>query len=150
MLHMFKNNIYNCFNPACKYVLIPSYLKFESFNRTRVSQNQNCFTVETGKRQHLKFSLSIGCFSIYFTHLKLPILKLILNSHNTIFRLCKSLKATCTFSHKENKLAWLTANKTENQAMFLVEAVMQKTKKTNGCQYCVANTIRAKETNKTW
>ena len=47
----------------------------------------------------------VGFFSIYFTHLRLPILKLILHSHNKSckshgLRLCKSLKATYTFSHK--------------------------------------------------
>ena len=49
--------------------------------------------------------------SQYFTHLRLPILKLILHSHNRIFRLCKSLETTYTFSNK-NKLTFLTAKKT--------------------------------------
>ena len=39
-------------------------------------------------------------FSIYFTHLKLPVLKFILHSRNGIFRLCKPLKATYTFTYK--------------------------------------------------
>ena len=45
-----------------------------------------------------------------FTHLKLPILKLILHSHTRIFRFCKSLETTYTFSNK-NKLTFLTAKK---------------------------------------
>ena len=48
--------------------------------------------------------------SQYFTHLRLPILKLILYSHNRIFRLSKSLETTYTFSNK-NKLPFLTAKK---------------------------------------
>ena len=64
-------------------------------------------------------------FSIYFTHVRLPIKKLILHSHNRFFRLCKSLKTTYTFSHKI-KLTCLTANKTEKWTIFLVEVVTEK------------------------
>ena len=39
-------------------------------------------------------------FSQCISHLRLPISKLILHSHSRIVRLCKSLKATYTFSHK--------------------------------------------------
>ena len=52
-------------------------------------------------------------FSIYFTHIRRSILKLILYLHNRIFRLYKSLKATYTLSHKI-KLTCLTGNKIEN------------------------------------
>ena len=46
----------------------------------------------------------VGCFAIYFIYLRLPILNLILNSYNRIFRLCMSLKATCTFSHQKKNI----------------------------------------------
>ena len=63
----------------------------------------------------------------------MPILKLIFYSHRTlrIFRMCKSLKATYTFSQKI-KLTSLTANKAEKLDIFSLGVVIAKI----GCQYC--------------
>ena len=74
--------------------------------------------------------------SQYVTHLRLPILKLILHSHNKIFRLCKSSETTYSFSNKI-KSTFLTAKKPEKWTIFLVGLVM----KNNGCQYCSAKWV---------
>ena len=39
ILHVLNCNIYTDFRTACKHVLIPSCVKFEWLNRTKVSQN---------------------------------------------------------------------------------------------------------------
>ena len=64
-----------------------------------------------------------------------PILKLIFYSHRTlrIFRMCKSLKATYTFSQKI-KLTYLTAKKAEKLDIFSLGVVITKI----GVQYCGA------------
>ena len=70
--------------------------------------------------------VNFGFFSIYFTNLKLLILKLIFYLHNTIriSRMCRSLKAIYTFSQKV-KLTFLTVNKSKN-IVFLIGEVMKK------------------------
>ena len=58
--------------------------------------------------------VKFGFFSIYFTHLKLPILKLIFHSHNScnLQDVWVIESYIYTFSHKI-KLTYLTANKSE-------------------------------------
>ena len=70
--------------------------------------------------------VNFGFLSIYFTNLKLLILKPIFHLHNTITicSMCKSLKAIYTFSQKV-KLTFLTANKSK-KIVFLVGEVMEK------------------------
>ena len=138
MLHMFSNDIYTDFRTAYKHVLIPSYvIRVIYWNQNvtklniKINRSRSTFEIEPSRIilqsffpippfQNLVLNVvplergggwyCVGFFLIYFSYIRLSILKPIFHSHNRIFRLYKSLKATYTFSHKIN-LTCLTANK---------------------------------------
>ena len=121
LLHIFNNNIYTDIRTAYKHVFyqILSYKANICGRNSSSPPRHPLFSDPRFQNFGLKVVplerggwYCVGFFLIYFTHLKLPILKLILYSHNRIFKLCKSLKTTYTFSHKI-KLIFLTPNKTE-------------------------------------
>ena len=121
LLHIFNNNIYTDIRTAYKHIFyqILSYKANICGRNSSSPPRHPLFSDPHFQNFGLKVVplerggwYCVGFFLIYFTHLKLPILKLILYSHNRIFKLCKSLKTTYTFSHKI-KLIFLTPNKTE-------------------------------------
>ena len=96
------------------------YFLEEGWMVTAMVHRENFWNFRLGKM------VNFGFFSICFTNLKLLILKLIFHLHNLIriCRMCKSLKATYTFSQKV-KLTFLTANKSK-KIVFLVGEVVTK------------------------
>ena len=68
-----------------------------------------------------------GFFSTYSTHLKLLISKLVFHSHNRIFRIRKSLKATYILLVTKTKITFLNAKNSEKQTNILVSSGNEKT-----------------------